>query len=270
MYKRGGVWPPNCPEGNSLLSRRSNWPSPVPSGEPTSHPERRDPSETNWGTGALEHQSTSAPPVDEKRFRSRVEREMIRGRVPTQKAEKYRLFCHLMKTEVQTFMEEAWDDLLVKYGFPTGAPVLQCSTDHDLDDQIDDEKEKSSSSSLFPEAGAPVLQPAERKEAEALAFYAKTTGNQVKERDRDAYREVADLPEHFFRAGVMQSILLCRTRVNSLKYCLGAIKEAAEAGMSKELVDYLNADFERRRRKMREYRAQDILPGGTLNLEGKK
>jgi hypothetical protein len=252
------------------LSRRSNWPSPVPSGEPTSRPERRDPSTENWSTGAPEHQSTNSNPVDEKRFRSRVEREMIRGRVPTQKAEKYRLFCHLMKIDMQDFLEEAGDLLLVKYGFGTGAPVLQCSTDHDLDDQIDDEKEETSSSSLFPEAGAPVLQPEERKEAEALAFYAKTTGNQVKERDRDAYREVADLPLHSFRAGVMQSVLLCRTRVNSLKYCLGAIREAAEAGMSEEIVNYLQSSFGKRLQQVKASRDQETLPGQILNLEGKK
>ena len=86
---------------------------------------------------------------------------MIRGRVSRQKAEKYRLFCHLTKIDIQAAMEEAWDDLLLKYRFPTGAPVLQGTADHYLDDQNDDEKEESSSSSLFPEAGAPLLQPEE-------------------------------------------------------------------------------------------------------------
>src|ERR1700694_2492695 len=106
-------------------------------------------------------------------------------------------------------------------------------------------------SNLFPDAGAPVLQPEEQKEAEMLAFYRRTTGNPVKERDREAFREVAKLAVHLIRAGIMRAVLRCPTRVNSLRYCIGAIQEAARSEMGKEIVAFLEGTFDRRLQHVR-------------------
>lgn len=231
------------------MSRRSDYPSLVPSvGE--NRPQERS---INLSHGPQERQSANEEPFDEKRLRSRVERDMIRGRVPRQKAEKYRLFCFLTNTKMQTALEEAMDDLLAKHAFQTGAPVLQCATDHDLNDQIDDEKERSisPSSSLLRDVGAPGLQRERRNAAELLAFYQQRTGNPIKETDRAALREVATLPDHSIRTGIIYSVLRCPTRVNSLRYCIPAIKEVAQSGMSEDASAYLEKNFDRQLSKIR-------------------
>jgi len=163
-------------------------------------------------------------------------------------------------------MEEAWDDLLQKYSMPTGALEHWSTTLNDLDDQDDDvTKITNPSSNLFPETGAPVHQtPEERKAKEVLTFYTERTGNQVKARDREAYAQgndehpgVAGLPEPVIKWGIMQSVLLCRSRVNSFSYCLGAIHEAAEVGVSEEVMRHVLRSFNERLEGMKAYRAGD-------------
>jgi hypothetical protein len=192
---------------------------------------------------------------------------MLRGEVPQQKLEKYKLFCLLYGKEIKEAMEEAWDDLLLKYSMPTGALEHQSTNLNDLDDPDDDAKERTTtaSSSLFPEAGAPEHQtPEDHKAKQMLAFYTERTGNVAKPRDHDAYFQgskenpgVAELPEPVIMWGIMQSVLLCRSRVNSFSYCLGAIHDAADVGVSAEIVNHVLRTFNERLEGMKAFRAGD-------------
>jgi hypothetical protein len=210
-----------------------------------------------WSTGALEHQSARAP-VDEKRFRSRIETDMVRGRIPIQKAKRFKLFCAINEIEIQDALEEAIDDLLEKYRKFSGALEHQSTTiKDDFDDLNDDAQNTLSnpSSSQSPDSGAPEHQPVEasvenkhRTAQTALEFYARKTGNQVKQRDYDSFLKVASLPEHAIRGGVLKSIILCKTRVNSFEYCVGAIQEIAETGVGEDFVQYLESKLRAKQR----------------------
>jgi hypothetical protein len=163
---------------------------------------------------------------------------MIRGRIPKQKALKFRLFCHLFGLNIQDALEEAIDDLLAKNKFAPGAPVPPCSSINDLDED-DDEKEEnvslsSSSAKAKSATGALPLQlprPTEEdgKTERILTVYSAVTGNPIRESDRAAYTEIAKYSELAIEAGIRRSVIHCPTRVNSLKYCIGAIVELSEA-----------------------------------------
>jgi hypothetical protein len=197
---------------------------------------------SRFQTGRLDVQQrfgSVAPKTDEAQLRSRVERRKKTVRLPVQKLDKWEVWCAVAKLDFQDLVEEAIDFYLNIEGHLNGRPDAQTPSYQRLDDQIEDEKDLSSSSSLFP-YGRPDAQ------EQLLGFYAEKTGNVVKERDRDAYREVAELPEAAVRYGIMQSVLLCKTRVNSFRYCVGAIREAADANVSQQVVAFLMATWARR------------------------
>lgn len=80
-----------------------------------------------------------------------------------------------------------------------------------------------------------------------LGFYAKHAGNQIRPRDRETYQEVAALPEAAIQYGIMQSVVGCKTRVNSFAYCVPAILDAHAEGVSADLVEYMKRTFSARR-----------------------
>ena len=227
------------------MPRSSNWPEQSPQArsaeQPSSRPEQR---RQEWLTGQPVNQLTKNL---ESRFRSRVQRRLKGVRFPVQDLEKWELWCKINHLDFQDFTTAACAKL---YDELCGRPVNQLTTINDLEDHDDsDDDAVSSSSSLFCDAGQPVNQ-AEQKAAQMLAFYGSKTGNAIKQRDRESYfqgnescRGVAELPEHAIKLGIMQSVLLCKGRVNSLSYCLGAIWEAHESGVTCDMVEYLQRTY---------------------------
>jgi hypothetical protein len=73
-----------------------------------------------------------------------------------------------------------------------------------------------------------------------LRFYEEWTGNRARERER---QQMCELTERFtdaaIKAGIIRSVLLCRSRVNSLTYCEGAIAEVAGTGVDAGYLEYL-------------------------------
>ena len=84
---------------------------------------------------------------------------------------------------------------------------------------------------------------------ELLAYYAKWTGNPIRESDWQAMRFALFYTPAAIKAGILMSILRTKTKVNSFKYCLGAIDEVAKAGIvgSVDHVRYLEMKVEKAR-----------------------
>lgn len=198
-------------------------------------------------SGALEHQSTTSPKTKPRA----KDWPLLRGRVHPQKHLKYWRFQHIIGRDMQLLLEEAMDDLLLKYSFAPAATEHQCSTINDLD--LTDDKNRSQSSKH--ESGAPVLHSTLRnKESAVLTYYGAKTGNRVRERDRQAYERghagrhgfvpgIADVPTHIILLGIKESILACDFHVNSLAFCLPRIHKLATEGASPEMDEYLERTF---------------------------
>jgi len=171
----------------------------------------------NWSTGqpklvdqlnALANQSTSQPdsqstsqPVDrlaiEKTYPSRKHKKLKGIRLPIQKLEKYELWCFLNKTDFQDAAEFALDWL-------TSQPVNRML----IDDNSDDPDDEISSIRIF---------------------YEQWTGNKVSPKDREAMREVLDVPLERVQLGIL--VGLARTsqkRINSFRYFVPVIWEMAD------------------------------------------
>lgn len=91
----------------------------------------------------------------------------------------------------------------------------------------------------------------ELKARSCLEFYANKTGNGIKARDRHAYEHgheelpgVSTLPEHIIRVGIMVSMLKVKKKIWSFAYCLGAIHQAAEDGVSPQIAELFEKTFD--------------------------
>jgi hypothetical protein len=229
------------------MSGHSNWKPKRSAADATSLSESQ-----SQKVGAQEPRRPNSDAYDESRFRSRIERRAKKVPLPKQKLIQWEIWCSVHRIHFQTLVEDALDLYMQQYEI-FGSLGAQEPTINDLTDRSTDEETNisSSSSSLFP-IGSPGAQltPAEAKERELLAFYSDRTGNPLKPRDREAFAQgnadfagVADLPEPAIKFGIMQSILLCKSRVNSFSYCLGAIHQAAEEGVSAEVAQLYERTF---------------------------
>jgi hypothetical protein len=126
------------------------------------------------------------------------------------------------------------DAFLVDEGL-TATPRLTASGGCRLTDQMIDDVGVTSTSSVL-----------ERPE-ELLAYYAKWTGNQIRESDWQTIRLALSYTPTAIKAGILMSILRTKTKVNSFKYCLGAIDEVAKAGIvgTTDHVRYLEMKVEK-------------------------
>jgi predicted DNA binding CopG/RHH family protein len=66
-----------------------------------------------------------------------------------------------------------------------------------------------------------------------LSIYRRLTGNRVRQSDKDAAAEIATIAPAFIESGIIMSMLRAAaksppSRVNSFRYCLGAIEEACQ------------------------------------------
>jgi hypothetical protein len=64
---------------------------------------------------------------------------------------------------------------------------------------------------------------------EIIIIYRELTENRPTARDRAAAEEIREIPPEIVRQGIALTLKRAPTKVNSLRYCLGAIREVAEA-----------------------------------------
>lgn len=107
--------------------------------------------------------------------------------------------------------------------------------------------------------GRPDAQPVENADNEAQAkenyvlnFYCEATGARLRETDKAVYREsLANLAPHIITIGIVNSVIRNAFsnnpgRINSLKYCLGAIDEAAAHGSQQGMMEMLKWSIDKR------------------------
>jgi len=126
--------------------------------------------------------------------------------------------------------------LLASEGLPANGGLPANAICQSTDQMIDDV------------AGISASSVKERPE-ELLSYYAKWTDNPIRESDWKALRAVFGYSPTAIKAGILMSILRTKTKVNSFKYCLGAIEEVAKAGIvsSADHVRYLEMKVEKAR-----------------------
>lgn len=193
---------------------------------------------------------------EEESLPSRVERVRVSARLPRQIVKKAKVFCAVNGIDLQDALAEGLELYLLSqmnFGRPNAQTPTIMIDDDDIKNPDSDSVPISSSQS---DSGRPVAQ-LDREDV-LLAFYAAQTGNRIKQRDRDVLEQVSALPDNAIKGGILKSILLCRTRVNSLSYCVGAILEMGADDPGLEYVQYLES-------KLRKHgpgtMAQGNLPG---------
>jgi hypothetical protein len=186
-------------------------------------PELPQETDTKWETGrpnpvdqstSVVDQSTSLP-VDhttsrpiEQTYRSRTERIKIGVRLPAHKVEKYKLWCFINKVDLQAAIEKGMD-------YVTGLPGDQTTAINDLidlDDTLNDD---------------------------ISIFYQKWTRNKFTDKDKKTLEEIQHLAPHVIKSGIVISVVRSKNKINSLKYCVGAIEESATTGVGPEYLEYL-------------------------------
>jgi hypothetical protein len=163
-------------------------------------------------TGQLDNQIATAQGgyQVEKQYHSRRTRKYKGVRLPVQKLAQWEIWCALNKVDFQELVERGIDTYLGQLdNQTTGQPGNRATTIRldDLEDSLKDD---------------------------AIIFYQKWSGNRATEKDRQAYKEVAHLNANVIKAGILTSIMRAKQKINSFRYCIGAIQEIAEAGIGSE------------------------------------
>jgi hypothetical protein len=60
-----------------------------------------------------------------------------------------------------------------------------------------------------------------------ISYYSHWTSNEPKQSDIDALEELRQFPLIAVQCGILMSVLRAKGKINSLKYCVGAVREAA-------------------------------------------
>jgi hypothetical protein len=130
----------------------------------------------------------------EKFYPSRKHKKRKTIRLPSQKVEKYELWCFMNKIDFQDAVEKAMDYFI-------GRPDV-----HVLIDDLDDNKETD----------------------EIIIFYRKWTGNNIKPKDRKAREEVKRFSDDICKIGILTAISRAKNKINSFAYCVPVIEDIAE------------------------------------------
>lgn len=214
-------------------------------------------------------------------------------RLPRQLVTKAKVFCAVNGIDLQDAISEGLEFYLCRqmnsgrpavqpYSRPdSGRPAVQPELAESARDKLpdenlavqpsthddDDERERenlSLSSSSNQSSGRPAVLPSgedDRKTA-LLNFYVELTGNPVKAADWNTLSEIAHCSDAIIKAGIREAVLRCKTRVNSLKYCVRPILELAQLGPDTETLDYLESKPRARRLDA----VQPNLPGVGAEL----
>ena len=96
---------------------------------------------------------------------------------------------------------------------------------------------------------------------EILELYSQLSGNQIRPGDREAMREVFDLPDVVIYAGILRAVLGCADKVGSFSYCVKVMRQVAE-------LDNVESEFARLREKLllQTNGGQLVLPMNTDKL----
>lgn len=181
----------------------------------TGQPEPANQSTTgaNQSTGQPVNQLTTESV--EQHYPSRKNRTLLGVRLPTHKLEKYKLYAHLTKEDLQDLVEYGLDWATGQLANQsTGQPANQSTANHDM---MTDEVLKD----------------------DVAIFYQKVTGNRWRKEDQDALKEVSQFAPHIIKAGIALSKMRAKVKINSFKYCHGAIHEAAQGNASEDYLQYL-------------------------------
>jgi hypothetical protein len=139
----------------------------------------------------------------EKFYPSRKHKKRKTIRLPSQKVEKYELWCFMNKIDFQDAVERAMDYFI-------GRPDV-----HILIDATDDNKETD----------------------EIIIFYQKWTGNKIKPKDRAAREEVKRFSDAICQIGILTAIARAKNKINSFAYCVPVIEDIAEDSSAIESKD---------------------------------
>jgi hypothetical protein len=129
----------------------------------------------------------------EKFYPSRKHKKRKTIRLPSQKVEKYELWCFMNKIDFQDAVERAMDYFI-------GRPDV-----HILIDDFEEKKETD----------------------EIIIFYQKWTGNNIRPKDRTAREEVKRFSDDICKIGILTAILRAKNKINSFNYCIPVIEEIA-------------------------------------------
>lgn len=198
------------PEGHTAIKQASNKAPKPASGQATKPKLASQPapveSQDDWQATQPEEERR-----DYSRYPSRRQRKTVTIRLPVHKLEQYKMWCFFNKVDLQLAVERGLDIV-------TGKPQSQQAPIDMID--FDEGSDNDGTSSI-------------------LSFYSKWTGNKPTQPDREVALTLLSLPLVAVQQGVLLSVLRAKKRINSLKYCLGAIEESAEAGSGENYVKYL-------------------------------
>jgi hypothetical protein len=139
-------------------------------------------------------------------YPSRKHKKRKTIRLPSQKVEKYELWCFMNKIDFQDAVEKAMDYFI-------GRPDV-----HVLIDDSDEDEETD----------------------EIIIFYQKWTGNKIKSKDRTAREGVKMFSDEICKIGILTAISRAKNKINSFAYCVPVIEDIAEeAGAIESKGDYL-------------------------------
>ena len=157
-------------------------------------------------------------------------------RIPRELQDRMRFLGLSRGMSLQDTVLLAIQTLLASEGLTPSASLTPNAIWRPTDQMIDDAAGIATSSIL------------ERPE-DLMAYYAKWTDNPIRQNDWQALKAAFGYSPLAVKAGILMSILRTKTRVNSFKYCLGAIDEVAKAGVvnSEEYVRYLEQKIEKSR-----------------------
>ncbi len=139
----------------------------------------------------------------EKLYPSRKHKKRKTIRLPSQKVEKYELWCFMNKIDFQDAVEKAMDYFI-------GRPDV-----HILIDDSDEDKETD----------------------EIIIFYQKWTGNRIKSKDRTAREGVKMFSDEVCKIGILMAILRAKSKINSFQYCVPVIEEIASTTDEQPIQD---------------------------------
>ncbi len=159
------------------------------------------------------NQSTSLTAFLENSYRSRIERRQKGIRLPVQKLEAYEAWCFAHKIDFQDAVEMGMDW------------VTSGQANHMMINESDDSDDIESLS--------------------IARFYENWTGNKWNAKDKAALAELAGVSSGIIECGIMLSVIRRAAapdgqKINSFRYCFGAIRETQEAGIG-DPVSYMKS-----------------------------
>ena len=159
----------------------------------------------------LTSQPINQPP--ERFYRSRTQRRLKGIRLPANNLERYERWCFDNKVDFQDAVDFALNWLTSQpVNQLTGQPVNQLTTliNNDINNELIINDEKAN---------------------KVFNKYKELTGKPITTKDREAYREIAHLEYQVIERGLytaIQRAVAAGSRVNSFKYALNCIHEAAK------------------------------------------